>query len=108
MNTHTVKDYLKAMMHGSKYVYQAIPRILTLWLDGGENPKIASHAFYAKINSGVSTAIDSIPVYKARYIPFKNGAIFNLPPVVYCVPADCFTRWTRQCESVPHLVETYK
>ncbi|KAG6335950.1 hypothetical protein ID866_3139 [Astraeus odoratus] len=64
MNVHTVKDYSRAMMHGSKYVYQAIPRILTLWLDGGENPTIASHAFYAKINSAVAAAIDTIPVYK--------------------------------------------
>lgn len=64
MNLHTVREYSKAMMHGSKYVYQAIPRILTLWLDGGENSKITAHAFYAKINGCVATAIDSIPVYK--------------------------------------------
>ncbi|KAI6034535.1 hypothetical protein BKA83DRAFT_672562 [Pisolithus microcarpus] len=56
MNLHTVKEYSKAMMHGSKYVYQAIPRILTLW--------ISTHAFYAKINGCVASAIDSIPVYK--------------------------------------------
>lgn len=66
MNAHTVKDYVNAMMHGSKYVYQAIPRILTLWLDGGENPKTAGHAIYAKINNAVSTAIDTVPMYKVR------------------------------------------
>lgn len=94
MNVHTVKDYLKAMMHGSKYVYQAIPRILTLWLDGGENPKIANHAFYAKINSGVAGAIDNIPVYKACYALLKKEPILKLPPVVYGVSTDRFTGWT--------------
>ncbi|KAH7887463.1 hypothetical protein F5I97DRAFT_2009110, partial [Phlebopus sp. FC_14] len=64
MNAHTVRDYGKAMLWGSKYVYQAIPRMLTLWLDLGENPKTASHPIFAKINSAVATAIDSIPMYK--------------------------------------------
>ncbi|KIJ20461.1 hypothetical protein PAXINDRAFT_174826 [Paxillus involutus ATCC 200175] len=64
MNAHTVRNYAKAVMHGSKYVYQAIPRMLTLWLDLGENPKTANHAIFTKINGAISSAIDSVPAYK--------------------------------------------
>ncbi|KAI6100243.1 hypothetical protein F5141DRAFT_1009738 [Pisolithus sp. B1] len=78
MNLHTVREYSKAMMHGSKYVYQAIPRILTLWLDGGENTKISNHAFYAKINGCVATAIDSIPVYKASACGWAKEKVLKL------------------------------
>jgi serine/threonine-protein kinase ATR len=35
--THRVIcGYLKAIKTGSKYVYQTVPRVLTLWLDMGE------------------------------------------------------------------------
>ncbi|KAH7912967.1 hypothetical protein BJ138DRAFT_1134431 [Hygrophoropsis aurantiaca] len=64
MNLHTVRNFAKAVMHGSKYVYQTVPRLLTLWLDMGEHPKISSNPVFAKVNSAVSVAIDSIPVYK--------------------------------------------
>ncbi|KAI6024462.1 hypothetical protein EDC04DRAFT_2869391 [Pisolithus marmoratus] len=92
MNLHTVREYAKAMMHGSKYVYQAIPRILTLWLDGGENPKINSHAFYAKINGCVAAAIDSIPVYKwftafpqiVSRVGHSNGRVYGILSKLIC------------------------
>ncbi|KAI5993676.1 hypothetical protein EDD15DRAFT_2388093 [Pisolithus albus] len=90
MNLHTVKEYSKAMMHGSKYVYQAIPRILTLWLDGGENPKISTHAFYAKINGCVASAIDSIPVYKATFpqivsrVGHSNTRVYTILSKLIC------------------------
>ncbi|KIJ69878.1 hypothetical protein HYDPIDRAFT_79167 [Hydnomerulius pinastri MD-312] len=64
MNAHTIRDYVKAVMLGSKYVYQAVPRMLTLWLDLGENPKTAGHAIFSKINGAISSAIDGVPVYK--------------------------------------------
>ncbi|KAH7931163.1 hypothetical protein BV22DRAFT_1052917 [Leucogyrophana mollusca] len=64
MNLHTVRNFAKAIMHGSKYVYQTVPRLLTLWLDMGEHAKISSNPVFAKVNSAVSVAIDSIPVYK--------------------------------------------
>ena len=31
-----VKNYGEALTHGSKYIFQALPRLLTLWLDFGE------------------------------------------------------------------------
>ncbi|KIK96405.1 hypothetical protein PAXRUDRAFT_310274 [Paxillus rubicundulus Ve08.2h10] len=44
--------------------HTAIPRMLTLWLDLGENPKTANHAIFTKINGAISSAIDSVPAYK--------------------------------------------
>ena len=30
-----VENYLRSLLHGTKYIYQTLPRILTLWLDLG-------------------------------------------------------------------------
>ncbi|KAL0577467.1 hypothetical protein V5O48_004536 [Marasmius crinis-equi] len=64
MNHYTVKYYAKAIKLGSKYVYQTVPRLLTLWLDLGENDKIASQDIYTKINDVVSKAIKESPMFK--------------------------------------------
>ncbi|KAK1226693.1 hypothetical protein PQX77_010337 [Marasmius sp. AFHP31] len=64
MNHYTVKSYAKAIKLGSKYVYQTVPRLLTLWLDMGENERIAAHEVYAKINEVVSRAIKDSPMFK--------------------------------------------
>ena len=66
MHAHIVRNYAKAVGLGSKYVYQAIPRMLTLWLDHGENPKTAAHHVFAKIHIAICQAVDSVPAYKAR------------------------------------------
>lgn len=34
---HTVQNYLLALKFGVKYIYRTMPRLLTLWLDLGEN-----------------------------------------------------------------------
>ncbi|KAF9238832.1 hypothetical protein BU15DRAFT_88266 [Melanogaster broomeanus] len=64
LNAHTIRNYAKAVMLGSKYVYQAIPRMLTLWLDLGENQKLINHAIFLKINGAISSAIDGVPAFK--------------------------------------------
>jgi serine/threonine-protein kinase ATR len=33
MNVFTCKNYVDAMRHGSKYIFQTMPRLLTIWLD---------------------------------------------------------------------------
>ena len=35
LRQHIVRNYGLALEHGSKYIYQALPRLLTLWLDYG-------------------------------------------------------------------------
>lgn len=67
LHAHTVRNYARAVGLGSKYVYQAIPRMLTLWLDLGENPKIATHPIYSKVHTAICRAVDSVPAYKARF-----------------------------------------
>jgi serine/threonine-protein kinase ATR len=36
-NFQTCFMYIQALQHGVKYIYQTMPRMLTLWLDLGES-----------------------------------------------------------------------
>jgi serine/threonine-protein kinase ATR len=45
---HTVQNYLSALKFGVKYIYRTMPRLLTIWLDLGENS--ALHASYVPIH----------------------------------------------------------
>ena len=36
-NYQTCHMYCQALQHGVKYIYQTMPRMLTLWLDLGES-----------------------------------------------------------------------
>lgn len=63
MNLYTVRSFAKAIRHGSKYVYQTIPRLLTLWLDMGEDRKLAVSEVFTKLNTVVSDSIKQTPAY---------------------------------------------
>jgi serine/threonine-protein kinase ATR len=67
MNLYTVKFFAKAIKYGSKYVYQTIPRLLTIWLDMGENQQLSAGDTFTKLNATVAKAIKDTPVYK---VPF--------------------------------------
>jgi len=70
MNLYTVKEFGKAIKLGSKYVYQMVPRFLTIWLDMGEDPDHSKSKIYPKINTEVARLIEEVPVYKVRmYVP---------------------------------------
>ncbi|KAF8214176.1 hypothetical protein K438DRAFT_1902229 [Mycena galopus ATCC 62051] len=64
MNASTVKSFARAIKHGSKYVYQTVPRLLTIWLDLGEDRRMASQETYKKLNDVVGKIIKEAPVYK--------------------------------------------
>ncbi|CCL98247.1 uncharacterized protein FIBRA_00241 [Fibroporia radiculosa] len=64
MNLVTIRSYAKAMRYGSKYIYQTVPRLLTLWLDMGENQQICRGDIFPRINMEVARAIKMVPVYK--------------------------------------------
>lgn len=66
MNLNTIRFYSKAIKAGSKYVYQTVPRLLTLWLDLGEDDPDLKTESNQKINQEVSKAIEAIPTYKVR------------------------------------------
>lgn len=65
MNLYTVRSFAKAIKFGSKYVYQTVPRLLTIWLDLGEDRGIAGGEVFKKLNELVARAITDTPVYKA-------------------------------------------
>jgi hypothetical protein len=44
---HTVQNYLSALKFGVKYIYRTMPRLLTIWLDLGEN--FSLHTSYVPI-----------------------------------------------------------
>lgn len=64
MAVQTVKNFIKAIRFGSKFVYQAVPRLLTLWLDTGEDPNTKDTEWFDKIIRDVSSSLKHVPVYK--------------------------------------------
>jgi len=71
MNLQTVRCFTKAMKYGSKYVYQTVPRLLTIWLDMGEDGQLQRTDVFSKVNQEVSRAIKGVPAYKASVLaPF--------------------------------------
>ena len=68
MNLYTVRCYAKAIRFGSKYVYQTVPRLLTIWLDLGEDSKTAGTDVFKKLNDVVAKAIKEAPVYKVNFL----------------------------------------
>jgi len=67
MNLNTIRFYSKAIKAGSKYVYQTVPRLLTLWLDLGEDDPDLKMESNQKINQEVAKAIEAIPTYKVQF-----------------------------------------
>lgn len=72
MNLFTVKAYSMAIRLGSKYAYQTIPRLLTLWLDMGEDASLAQGDVFSSINAEIEVAIRHTPVYKVLYTKFHD------------------------------------
>ncbi|KZT71549.1 hypothetical protein DAEQUDRAFT_111495 [Daedalea quercina L-15889] len=64
MSLHTVRAYIRAIKYGSKFIYQTVPRLLTLWLDMGEHPEMSVHRNYGYMITELERAIKTIPVYK--------------------------------------------
>jgi hypothetical protein len=83
MNLYTVRFFAKAIKYGTKYVYQTVPRLLTIWLDLGEDTKLASNDSFIKLNDAVSKAIKETPVYKVS-ITDVLGYFLNLSSSVVC------------------------
>ncbi|GAA5842453.1 hypothetical protein JCM9279_005388 [Rhodotorula babjevae] len=41
--SHVVKLFCRSVGHGTKYIYQALPRLLTIWLEMGEKPLLIDY-----------------------------------------------------------------
>lgn len=89
MSLHTVRAYVRAIKHGQKFIYQTVPRLLTLWLDIGEHPEMSQHRNYGYMLIELESAIKTIPVYKACID--KHGHAVKVAycfAVVYRIPPD--------------------
>jgi serine/threonine-protein kinase ATR len=66
MNLATIRAFTRAVKLGSKYVYQAVPRLLTLWLDlrGSVNLEKEYRDVISKCHDQAQKAIREIPAYK--------------------------------------------
>ncbi|KAG6812100.1 hypothetical protein H0H92_004400 [Tricholoma furcatifolium] len=64
MNLYTVRSFAKAIKFGSKYVYQTVPRLLTIWLDLGDDKTSAGSDIFKRLNESVAQAILDCPAYK--------------------------------------------
>lgn len=72
MNLQTIRCFTRAIRYGSKYTYQTLPRILTIWLDMAEefaHVRDRDREVFIKINTEVNKAIKAAPAYKVRSQP---------------------------------------
>ena len=68
-----VKQYSKCLSHGTKYLFETLPRLLTLWMDSAtlisKLPKLAEgekddrHAKFQLIHKGVRKLSERLPTY---------------------------------------------
>jgi serine/threonine-protein kinase ATR len=65
-----IKAYHKTLMLGTKFVYQTVPRMLTLWLDIGEDHELAGKETFAQIHKEMSGAIRRTKIYSVNKQPF--------------------------------------
>jgi len=66
MRLATVRCFTKAMKYGNKFIYQTVPRLLTIWLDMGEDPTVHSDESFTKITAEISRTINGVPAFKVR------------------------------------------
>lgn len=52
------------MKYGNKFIYQTVPRLLTIWLDMGEDDTVNTHEYFTKISAEISRAISGVPAFK--------------------------------------------
>lgn len=66
MNLSTIRSFGQACRYGSKHIYQALSRFLTLWMNVADDDiKAYATEEYRKISVEVSRAMKNIPMFKA-------------------------------------------
>lgn len=74
----TVQYFTKSIALGSKYTYQTLPRVLTIWLDMSED---VAHdkAVFNQINVAMDEAIKTSPAYKVSFLsPFHLSRLTDM------------------------------
>ncbi len=59
-----IRAYASAIRAGNKYTFQTIPRLITLWLDIGEDSQLSQNDQFSTINSEVLAAVQTTPSTK--------------------------------------------
>lgn len=98
MNLQTVHAYAKATRYGSKYIYETVPRMLTIWLDLGDHPTISKNDIYRRLNGEVERSLKTVPAWKVRIFKYLS-CIADHAIVVYGFSANCVSSrpWERRC-----------
>lgn len=80
MKLSTIRFFTQAIIHGNKYIYQTLPRVLTLWLDMGDKGANESKdkAMTTRATSEISRIYDAVPVYKVNLLYAARSAKFKL------------------------------
>ncbi|KAI0650476.1 hypothetical protein C8Q79DRAFT_901502 [Trametes meyenii] len=64
MNLQTARSFTLAIKYGSKYIYQTLPRVLTIWLDLAETDGTDVATIFHKINEDARRLVRDVPVWK--------------------------------------------
>ncbi|ETS84314.1 hypothetical protein PFICI_02339 [Pestalotiopsis fici W106-1] len=82
-----IENYIRSLNYGTKYLYQTLPRILTLWLEFGAQLEKAPEgkvSFSRELHHRRKTQLDSLHVYLLKYLQRLPAYIFYtaLPQMV--------------------------
>jgi hypothetical protein len=99
MNLYTVRFFAKAIKFGSKYVYQTVPRLLTIWLDLGEDGNLSVGDTFKKLNEAVAKAIKETPVYKVC-LNYVTGRSLTFSVVVHRLSPNRVSSGSYQCRGL--------
>jgi hypothetical protein len=80
MRLATVRCFTKAMKYGNKFIYQTVPRLLTIWLDMGEDATVNSDECFTKITAEISRSISGVPAFKVSIDPAWWSRISKTSP----------------------------
>ncbi|GAA5857265.1 hypothetical protein JCM8547_009406 [Rhodosporidiobolus lusitaniae] len=120
MQNQVVKLFARSLGCGTKYIYQALPRLLTIWLEMGERPVLVAHAkllksggedrlegevrdlfkLFRRTNDAVHRAANQLPVYQwLTVLPQLVSRILHANEMVHEVLTDILLK---VLESYPH------
>jgi serine/threonine-protein kinase ATR len=108
MIPHIVDNYGKTLQHGSKHIFEALPRMLTLWLDFGAaveaessgksaSSKSSTHTSktetLSKLNSTMKRIISRLPPYQfLTALPQLTSRLCHPNDATYSIMTDVFLR----------------
>ena len=82
LNMGTVRQFIEACKCGSKYIYQALPRLLTLYFNvGDDDAEVYKSDEFTTMNLLMRKAIKNIPMYKVSLLPRSRWPWLMMPGV---------------------------